>query len=177
MPSRTTEAVSSETWPALPLAGWKDTYATLHMWTQVVGKLALGLSPLTNHYWNTALQVTPRGLSTLPLTADRRAMTVAFDFVSHQLAVECSDGRDATVSLEPRPVAEFYRLVIEGLARLDLRARIWTRPSEVANPIRFEADTVYRSYDPAAARACWQLLVQIKQVLEVFRSRFVGKTS
>ena len=166
-----------DAWPALPLDRWRDTYATLHMWTQVVGKLALGLSPLTNHYWNTALQVTPRGLSTLPLTADRRAMTVAFDFVSHQLAVACSDGRDATVSLEPRPVAEFYRLVMEALARLEVRARIWTRPAEVANPIRFEADTVHRSYDREAARAFWQVLIQVKRVLEVFRSRFLGKTS
>src|SRR5438309_12083999 len=106
-----------------------------------------------------------------------RAMTVAFDFVSHQLAVECSDGRDATVSLEPRPVAEFYRLVMEALARLDIRARIWTRPSEVANPIRFEADTVHRSYDLEAARAFWQVLIQVKRVLEVFRSRFLCKTS
>src|SRR5437899_8251615 len=84
MPSRTTEAVSRETWPALPLDGWQDTYATLHMWTQVVGKLALKLSPLTNHYWNTALQVTPRGLATLPLTADHRSVTITFDFRSEE---------------------------------------------------------------------------------------------
>jgi hypothetical protein len=147
------------------------------MWTQVVGKLALGLSPLTNHYWNTALQITPRGLATLPLTADQRAVTVTFDFVAHQLVLECSDGRDARVSLEPQPVAEFYRLVMEALARLDVRARIWTTPVEVPSRIRFEADTIHRSYDPTAARACWQVLVQIKRVLEVFRSRFLGKTS
>src|SRR5439155_11704884 len=118
MPSRTTEAVSRETWPALPLEEWQDTYATLHMWTQVVGKLALGLSPLTNHYWNTALQITPRGLATLPLTVDRRIVTVTFDFVSHQLTIECSDGGHTTLSLEPRPVAEFYHLVMEALARV-----------------------------------------------------------
>ncbi len=126
MPSRTTEAVSSETWPALPLDGWQDTYATLHMWTQVVGKLALKLSPLTNHYWNTALQVTPRGLATLPLTADHRSVTITFDFVAHQLVLECSDGKTTTVSLEPRSVAEFYHLVTAALTRLDIRAR--TRP-------------------------------------------------
>src|SRR3989449_5727756 len=147
------------------------------MWTQVVGKRALGLSPLTNPYGNTALQITPHGLATLPLTADHRSVTATFDFVAHQLVLECSDGRDATVSLEPRPVAEFYRRVMDALARLDLSARIWTMPVEVPNPIRFEADTIHRSYDPAAARACWQLLVQIKRVLEGFRSRFVGKTS
>ena len=96
-------------WPVLPADTWRDTYATLHMWTQVVGKLALGLSPLTNHYWNTALQITPHGLATLPLTADHRSVTATFDFVAHQLALECSDGRDATVSLGPRPVAEFLQ--------------------------------------------------------------------
>jgi hypothetical protein len=147
------------------------------MWTQIVGKLALGLSPHTNHYWNTALQITPRGLATLPLTVDRRTVTVAFDFVSHQLAVECSDGGYTTVSLEPRPVAEFYRLVMEALARLDIRARIWTMPVEVPNPIRFEADTIHRSYDAVAARAFWQVLVQISRVLHLFRGRFLGKTS
>src|SRR6184192_1668178 len=101
MPSPSIEAASVDTWPALPLDRWRDTYATLHMWTQVAGKLALGLSPLTNHYWNTALQITPRGLATLPLTVDRRLITITFDFVSHQLVLECSDGRAAAVSLEP----------------------------------------------------------------------------
>ncbi len=157
MPSPTIDAVAAVTWPPLPLDAWRDTYATLHMWTQVVGKLALGLSPLTNHYWNTALQVTSRGLATLALTADHRSVTATFDFVAHQLVLECSDGRAATVSLEPRPVAEFYRLVMD--------------------PVRFEADTVHRAYDAAAAQAFWQALVQIKRVLDVFRGRFLGKTS
>jgi len=169
--------VAVDTWPPLPLDAWRDTYAALHMWTQVVGKLALGLSPLTNHYWNTALQVTPRGLATLPLTTGHRSVTATFDFIAHQLVFESSDGRNATVSLEAQPVAEFYRLVMAALARLDIRARIWTRPVEVANPMRFEADTVPRAYDAAAAQTFWQVLVQIKRVLEVFRSRFVGKTS
>lgn len=177
MRSPSIEAVSADAWPSLPLDGWRDTYDTLHMWTQVIGKLALGLSPLTNHYWNTALQVTPRGLATLPLTVGHRTVTIRFDVVSHRLVLECSDGNDAMVSLEPRTVAEFYSLVMEALERLDVRARIWTRPSEVPNPIRFEADTIHRSYDPAAAQAFWQVLVQIKRVLEEFRSRFVGKTS
>jgi len=177
MPSPSIESVAADAWPSLPLDGWRDTYATLHLWTQVVGKLALALSPLTNHYWNTALQITPRGLATLPLTVDQRIVTVTFDFLSHHLAVECSDGRHTTVSLEPRPVAEFYRLVMEALAQLDVRARIWTMPVEVPNPIRFEADALHRSYDPAAARACWQILVQIRRVLDAFRGRFVGKTS
>jgi len=177
MPSPSIESVAADAWPSLPLDAWRDTYDTLHMWTQIAGKLALGLSPLTNHYWNTALQITPRGLATLPLTVDRRLVTLTFDFISHQLTVECSDGGHATVSLEPRPVTEFYRLVIDALARLDLRARIWTMPVEVPNPIRFEADTIHRSYDAAAARALLQVLVQIRRVLDPFRARFVGKTS
>src|SRR3989475_7995777 len=146
MPSRTTEAVASETWPALPLEGWRDTYATLHMWTQVVGKLALELSPLTNHYWNTALQVTPRGLATLPLTADHRSITISFDFVAHQLVLECSGGKRTTVSLEPRSVAEFYRLVTAGLTRVGIPARMRTLPAESPNPSRFDGGTPHRSY-------------------------------
>jgi uncharacterized protein DUF5996 len=177
MPSHSIETVPAGAWPPLPLEGWRDTYATLHMWTQVVGKLALRLSPLTNHYWNAALQVTPRGLATLPLTADHRSVTITLDFVAHQLVLECSDGRDARVPLEPQSVAKFYRLVMDALAPLDVRARIWTMPVEVPNPIRFEADTMHRSYDPAAVGACHQVLVQIKRVLDQFRSRFLGKTS
>ena len=173
----TTDVATRDLWPALPLEGWRDTYATLHMWTQIVGKLALSLSPLTNHYWNTALQITARGLATLPLTVDRRLVTVTFDFLSDQLAIDSSDGGHTTVSLEPRPVAEFYRLVMDALARLEVRTRIWTMPVEVPDPIRFEADTSHRSYDPAAARAVWQVLVQIKRVLDPFRGRFLGKTS
>src|SRR5437660_4168187 len=116
MASPSTDVVAADTWPPLPLDAWRDTYATLHMWSQVVGKLALGLSPLTNHYWNTALQITPRGLATLPLTVDRRLITITFDFLSHRLPVELSDGGHATVPLGPRPVAELYRLRLDGLA-------------------------------------------------------------
>jgi hypothetical protein len=175
--SPSTGSVAVDAWPALPLDGWRDTYATLHMWTQIVGKLTLALSPITNHYWNTALQITPHGLTTLPLTVGRRIVTVTFDFVSHHLAVECSDGGHTTLPLEARPVAEFYRLVMEALAHLDIRARIWTMPAEVPNPIRFEADTIHRAYDPAAARAFLQVLAQITRVLAPFRARFLGKTS
>src|SRR5207247_8873887 len=110
------QSCTSDTRPSRPLDRGRDTYDTLHMWTQLAGKLALDLSPLTNHYWNTALQITPRGLATLPLTVDRRAVTVAFDFVSQQLTIECSDGRHAAVSLAPRPGAEFWRLVMEAVA-------------------------------------------------------------
>ena len=118
MPSPIIDAVAADTWPPLPLDAWRDTYATLHMWTQVVGKLALGLSPLTNHYWNTALQITPRGLATLPLTVDGRIVTVTFDLVSHHLAVESSDGGHTKVSLEPQPVETRLRLYVDLLPYL-----------------------------------------------------------
>src|SRR2546428_3663546 len=106
------------------------------MWTQVAGRLALELSPLTTHYWTTALQVTSRGLATLPLTADHRSVTISFDFVAHQLVLECSDGKRTTVSLEPRSVAEFYRLVTAALTPPGIPAPIWTKPVEVPKPIR-----------------------------------------
>ena len=178
MPSRSTEeVVPAAAWPPLPLDSWRNTYTTLHLWTQVVGKLTLALSDLTNHYWNTALQVTPRGLATLPLTVGNRLVVISFDLAAHHLMVESSDGCSNSIPLEPRPVAEFYRLVMDALARMDIHARIWTMPVEVPDPIRFEADSIHRSYDPAAAAALWQVLVQIKRVLEQFRSRFLGKCS
>jgi len=177
MPSPTTEVVAADAWPALPLDTWRDTYTTLHMWTQIVGKLALRLSPLTNHYWNTALQITPRGLATVPLTAGRRLVTLSLDLIAHRLVIDCSDGGQTTLPLGPQPVAEFYQVVMEALARLDVPHRIWTKPVEVANPVRFDTDTAHRSYDPAAARALLQVLVQIRRVLDPYRSRFLGKTS
>lgn len=177
MASPSIESPLGGAWPPLPLDGWRDTYATLHRWTQVVGKLTMALSPPTNHCWNTAFQITPRGLATLPLTAGDRAAVITFDFCSHQLVLETSDDRHASVPLEPQTVAEFYRLVMDALERLDIHARIWTMPVEVPNPVRFEADTIHRSYDAAAAKQCWQVLVQTKRVLEEFRSRFVGKCS
>jgi hypothetical protein len=177
MPSPSIEPAPNGVWPPLPLDGWQDTCATLHMWTQIVGKLALALSPLTSHYWNTALQITPRGLATLPLTVGDRAVVIAFDFCSHRLVLESSDGRTATLPLEPRTVAEFYGLVMDTLGRMDIHTKIWTMPVEVPNPVRFQADTLHGSYDGAQARAFWQVLVQIKRVLERFRSRFLGKCS
>lgn len=165
------------TWPALGLNGSRDTYGTLHMWTQVAGKLALGLSPLTNHYWNSALQITPRGLSTLPLTAKGGEMAVGFDFVDHRLLIESSAGDMVAMPLEPMTVADFYKRVMDALDGIGVRARIWTTPVEVPEPVRFEADTIHQSYDPAAAHALWQALVQMKRVLEIFRGRFLGKCS
>jgi hypothetical protein len=168
---------ASPAWPALPLAAWRDTYATLHMWTQVVGKLCLALTPLSNHYWNLTFQVTSRGLVTPPMTAGDRSLTITFDFVAHELLLQTSDGRSETVALEPRTVADFYARVMEALRRLGVDVRIWTMPVEVPEPIRFETDTLHRSYDAASANAFWRALVAMKPVFDAFRGRFVGKCS
>jgi hypothetical protein len=166
-----------ERWPPLPLAAWRDTYATLHMWTQVVGKVCLALTPRTNHFWNIAFEISARGLLTPIMPVGSKALTIAFDFVDHQLVICCSDGGEERIALEPRTVAEFYRLVMDALHRLGVDVRIWPMPVEVADPIRFDRDEVHRSYDPASAQAFWQILVAIKPILERFRSEFVGKCS
>ena len=164
-------------WPELPLDAWRDTYATLHRWTQIVGKLCLALTPRTNHYWNIAFQVTSRGLATPTLTVGEHSLTMTFDFISHQLVFQCSDGRTETLPLEPRTVAGFYQLVMDTLHRMGVDARICTMPVEIPEPIRFEADTLHRSYDRAYASAFWRALVAMKPVFERFRCDFVGKCS
>ena len=166
-----------ERWPALPYHAWKDTYATLHMWTQVVGKVALALAPPLNHSWGIAFQVTTRGLSTRPLIHGNRSFTMEFDFVDHRLVIRASDGTEATLRLEPRTVADFYGEVMATLRKMGLGVRIWTMPSEVESPIRFEDDTVHRSYDPLFATRVWRILVQIEQVFTDCRCSFVGKAS
>jgi hypothetical protein len=165
------------TWPPLPLDAWRDTYATLHMWTQVVGKICLALTRLSNHFWNITFQVTSRGLATPLLNADDRKLTITFDFVAHQLVIQSSDGRTEMISLEPRTVADFYRLVMDAMKRIGVGVRIWTKPVEIPDPIRFELDTVHRSYDPAYANAFWRALIAMKPVFENFRCGFVGKCS
>jgi len=164
-------------WPALPLASWRDTYATLHMWTQVVGKVCLALTPPTNHFWNIAFQITARGLTTPAMYAGGRVITIAFDFVDHQLVVNSSDGRTERIPLEPRTVADFYRVVMTTLRGLEVDVRVWPMPVEVPNPIRFDQDEVHRAYDAKAVEAFFRVLVAIKPVLERFRCEFVGKCS
>jgi hypothetical protein len=164
-------------WPALPLDQWRDTCATLHMWTQIVGKVCLALTPLTNHFWNIAFQITSSGLATPTMNAGSVALTMTFDFIDHQLIIKCSDGRVERVALEPRTVADFYRAVMDALERLGVRVRIWTTPVEIPDPVPFERDTAHHAYDPAAAHTFWQILVLIKPVFDRFRGEFVGKCS
>jgi len=163
-------------WPLLPET-WRDTYPTLHMWTQIVGKICLALTPTTNHFWNMTLQVTSRGFTTPLLPYRDRAFTMTFDFVTHQLIIQASEGAVEVISLEPRTVADFYLLVMSALRRMDIDVRIWTMPVEVADPIRFEADVTHHSYDSEAANAFWRILVSIERVFERFRSEFIGKCS
>jgi hypothetical protein len=168
---------AAEAWPALPLEGWQPTYATLHLWTQLVGKTRLALSPMENHWWQVALYVTPRGLTTSPIPHGRRTFEVAFDFVDHLLAVRTSDGDTRTLPLESRPVADFYRDYLALLGSLGIEARIWPHPTEIEGAIPFADDRVHSAYDPEAAQRCWRVMVQIDRVMKRFRGEFLGKCS
>jgi hypothetical protein len=169
--------VSEETWPALPYEAWKDTYATLHMWSQIVGKIALAQAAPMNHSWATALQLTSRGLSTRPLPHGRRTFTIDFDFIEHQLVVRTSDGMTRSLKLFPRSVAVFYREIMGLLRDMALPVKIWSVPVEIPTPIRFSEDTEHASYDPVFVNRFWRILVQAERVMAAARSRFIGKCS
>jgi len=169
--------VNDELWPALPYDAWKDTYATLHMWSQVVGKVVLAQAPPLNHSWGISLDVTPRGLTTRTLPHGDRLFTIAFDFIDHQLVIDTSDGDRRTLALEPRTVAEFYRTVMAMLEEMRLPVRIWPVPVEIPDPIPFEQDTGHHSYDPEAASRYWRVLLQVHRVFTESRTGFVGKAS
>jgi len=167
----------AELWPALPYDAWKDTYATLHMWTQVVGKTALALMPPLNHSWGIAFQVTPRGLATRALPHGERTFTMEFDFIDHRLVIRVSDGDMRTIALAPQTVADFYRAVMDTLAAMKLPVKIWPMPVEVPDPIRFDRDTVHHAYDPEYANRVWRIFVQAERVFTACRCQFVGKAS
>ncbi len=167
----------SGVWPALPLEEWQDTYATLHMWTQIIGKIRLAQAPLINHWWQVTLYVTSRGLTTLPIPHGHRSFQIDFDFIDHQLRIAVSDGRVRTIPLAPRSVADFYDEVLATLASLGLEVRIWSTPVEIENPIPFERDDQHASYDPEYAQRFWRILVQTDRVFTEFRSHFLGKVS
>jgi len=174
---KTAATVAAEPWPTLPSEGWQDTLATLHMWAQVVGKIVLALTPRTNHFWNIAFQVTPRGLTTLPMIAAGRTFTLSFDFVDHQLIFTCSDGQIRKNPLRPQTVADFYRETLATLREMGVDVHIWPMPVEIPNPTRFDQDVAHHSYDPAVANTLWRVLLAVKPVFESFRCRFVGKCS
>jgi hypothetical protein len=174
---RTAVRPIEEEWPPLPLAEWQDTYATLHMWTQIVGKVRLAQMPLVNHWWNVTLYVTARGLTTGTMPYGQDALRIDFDFVDHRLEVETSGGAGFSTPLEPRSVADFHRALMEGLHDVGMPVHIWTKPQEVEVAIPFEEDETHTAYDPDAAHRLWRILVHCERVLGEFRSRFVGKSS
>jgi uncharacterized protein DUF5996 len=164
-------------WPRLAYADWQETCATLHLWTQVVGKIRLALSPLANHWWGVTLSVTARGLTTGAMPHDGRVLQIDFDFCAHELVVQTSDAREQRIALKPMAVADFYYAVMASLAALGIDVRIWTMPSEIADAVAFQQDRAHASYDAAAANAFWRQLVQVDRVFNIFRARFLGKVS
>ena len=164
-------------WPALDYDAWKDSCTTLHLWTQIVGKICLALTPLANHWWNIAFKVTGRGLMTCPMPYKSRMFDIEFDLVDHRLRIRVSDGQWAARPLHAASVAQFYRAVMHDLHELGIDPHIRTMPTEILNPIPFERDQVHAAYDPDAVIRFWQALVQIDQVFALFRARFLGKAS
>jgi len=174
-PRASTSGVAA--WPPLPLDGWRDTYVTLHMWSQIVGKTRLALAPMENHWWQVALYVTPRGLTTSAIPAGTRTFAVDFDFLDHHLYVRTSDGAISAIPLVAQSVADFYTAYVAALRSLGIEARIRPVPNEVDPAIPFGGDREHASYDAAAATRCWRVLVQADRVLKQFRGRFGGKAS
>jgi hypothetical protein len=168
---------TSAAWPPLPLADWRDTYDTLHLWTQIVGKTRLALAPAENHWWHVALYVTPRGLTTSAIPYGERTFAVDFDFIDHLLSVRTSDGLSSTMPLAPRTVADFHATYRRTLASLGIDAPISSVPVEIETVIPFAQDTQHASYDADAATRWWRVLVACDRVLKRFRGGFVGKAS
>lgn len=175
----TVHAAEAETdWPALPpLADWQDTCTTLHMWTQVVGKIRLALAPPINHFWGVTLYVTTRGLTTSPISYAEGTFAIDFDFVGHALRVTTAQGDERAFALEAMSVASFYQKTMEALDELGIHVRIFTRPVEVVEAVPFEKDTLHASYDADAVQRFWRALVTANGVLTDFRARFIGKDS
>jgi hypothetical protein len=170
-------STNSEPWPELPLDGWQDTYSTLHMWTQIVGKIRKTLTPLVNHWWNVTLYVTARGLTTSPIPYGDTTFEIQFDFIDHKLEIFTSDGAIKRIQLAPKTVAAFYKEVMASLAALGISVEIHATPDEVANPIPFADDTTHKSYDPGHAHKYWRILATVDPIFKEFRGHFIGKCS
>jgi hypothetical protein len=168
---------TSDAWPALPFIEWKETAITLHMWTQIVGKIRLTLSPWVNHSWNVTLYVTSRGLTTSPVPYEFHTFEIRFDFIDHELRILKSDGAIRILKLQSQSVAQFYDAVMKALNDLELPVKINKVPNEIENPIPFDEDEEHRSYDRDYANRFWRVLVQSDRVFKEFRSRFCGKCS
>ena len=170
------EAVG-EVWPALPYQDWKETLDTLHMWTQVVGKVKLELLPFLNEWWQVGFTVTSRGLTTSTIPFGRRIFQVDFDFIDHRLDIDVSDGGSRSIALSPRSVADFYRELMEALGELGIHVQITTNPVEVENTIPFDQDNEHSSYDAEYVTRWWRILLQADRLLQQYRTPFVGKSS
>jgi len=164
-------------WPPLPFEEWRATYETLHMWTQVVGKIRLVQTPWINHSWHTAFYVTSRGLTTSPIPHGARTFEIEFDFIDHRLLIQTSGGESSAIPLHPRSVAEFYRELFAELAKLGLGVKIRTTPCEVVAATPFEKDAAHATYIPEHANQFFGALAQADRVLKEFRARFIGKCS
>ena len=166
-----------EDWPDLPLSAWADTCATLHLWTQVVGKIRLAHAPMINHWWQVPLYVTCRGLTTSPIPYGARTFQIDFDFIDHKLEIRTSKGEIETFALGPRAVADFYSEVMGRLRGLGLETKIWTMPVEIEGAIPFDQDREHGAYDPQYVHRFWRILVQVDRLFTRFRSPFLGKAS
>jgi hypothetical protein len=165
------------TWPELSYPAWRDTAATLQLWTQIVGKIRLSLSPWLNHGWQVPLYVSARGLGTSPIPIGHEILEIEFDFLSHLLRVRTSSGEERELPLQPQRVADFYSRILTVLNDIGVEVAINEMPNEVADPIRFSEDRVHASYDRDAAHRFWRVLVQVDRVFKHFRSGFLGKSS
>jgi hypothetical protein len=172
-----TSETHPELWPELPLESWEDTYATLHMWSQIVGKIRLEFCPKINHWWEVPFYVNSVGLTTSPIPYGGSAFEIQFDFISHNLVIQTSRSTRAVIRLTPRSVADFYREFMAALASLGIEAKIWKMPVEIPNPIPFDQDTVHASYNPEYANRFWRILVNCDAIFKEFRARFIGKAS
>jgi hypothetical protein len=172
-----TEMDSGECWPALPLAGWQDTCETLHMWTQIVGKVRLALMPSVNHWWHVPLYVNTRGLATSAIPYRGSAFELQFDFIEHQLVLRSTWGREHMLLLVPRSVAEFYREFLNMMMMAGIEVKIWRMPVEIPNPIAFDEDVSHAAYDRGAVERFWRILLSVQRVFQEFRSGFIGKCS
>jgi Family of unknown function (DUF5996) len=164
-------------WPELPYAAWRETAATLHLWTQIAGKIRLSQTPWLNHSWHVTLYVTARGLTTSPIPCGMRAFQIDFDFIDHQLRIETSDGPRWETPLRAQSVADFHAGIMAALERLRVPVSIDDMPNELPDPIRFNEDRVHASYDPEFATRFWRVLLQADRVFKAFRTGFVGKCS
>jgi len=173
----TTTTSRTNAWPQLPLAEWKDTYDTLHRWTQIIGKIRLALTPMMNHWWNATLYITPHGLTTSAMSYNGQFLQIDFDFIAHLLLVVTSDNPTKTIALRPCSVAEFYQETMAALKSLGMPVTIWTTPVEVPDRTPFELDRKHAAYDPEYVQRFWRILAQANRVLVEFRSRFTGKSS